>query len=254
MTRTIVIANQKGGIGKSTSTANLGRAFSEKGFRVLLIDLDPQGGLSASLGVNSQAVRRSTAALLLNPTLSLARLLRPVAHYTALAPASIELASAEIQLANQPDGTTRLREALARNPIPFDFILIDTPPTIGLLTANALVAADELLIPIQTQFLAMRGVRSMLDTLDRIRKTGMNPRLRLGGVFGTLHHPESPQAIEALAEMRAVFGPQMFQTVLDYCEETAAAPAAGQALLDYKPDHPCANAYRSLAEEILSYG
>ncbi|MFP4322074.1 MAG: ParA family protein [Anaerolineales bacterium] len=254
MTRKLVIANQKGGIGKSTAAANLGRAFSEKGYRVLLIDLDPQGGLSASLGVNSFEVHRSTYTTLMHPASSLARVLRPVAHYMALAPASIDLASAEVMLAGQPDGTLRLRDALAHNQIPFDFVIIDTPPTLGVLTANGLVAADELLVPVQCQFLAMRGVRSILDTMDRIRQNGMNAGLRLGGVFGTMYHPEAQQSREAVAEMRAVFGSQMFTTVLEYCAVVAEAPAAGLSVLDYQSEHACAQAYRSLAQEILNHG
>lgn len=254
MTRTLVIANQKGGIGKSTVTANLGRAFSEKGYRVLLIDLDPQGGLSASFGVDSFDVRRSTYSMLMYPDSSMARILRPISHYMALAPASLDLSHAEIMLASHADGVTRLRDALARNPIPFDFILIDTPPTLGVLTANGLMAAEELIVPIQTQFLAMRGVRSILDTLDRIRQGGLNPRLRLAGVFGTMHRPESQNSREAVEEMRAVFGPQMFSTVIEYCDIVAEAPSAGQSLLDYAPDHPCTQAYRKLAEEVLKNG
>jgi chromosome partitioning protein len=254
MTRTLVIANQKGGIGKSTTTANLGRAFSEKGFRVLLIDLDPQGGLSACLGVNSFETRRSTYSLLTHPNASLARVLRPIAQYLALAPASMDLSYAEIMLASQADGVTRLRDVLARNQIPFDFILIDTPPTLGVLTANGLMAADELIIPVQTQYLAMRGVRSILDSLDRIRQSGQNSRLKLGGVFATMHHPESKTSQEAIAEMQEVFGPQMFSTVLEYCDIVAEAPAAGQSLLDYAPTHPCTEAYRKLAEEIIKHG
>ena len=254
MTRTIVIANQKGGIGKSTAAANLGRAFSEKGYRVLLVDLDPQGGLSASLGVDSFEVRRSTYSMLMHPNSSMARVLCPVAHYMALAPGSLDLANAEIMLASQSDGVTRLRDALVRNQIPFDYTIIDTPPTLGVLTANGLVAANELVIPVQAQYLAMRGVRSILDTLDRIRQTGMNPNLKLLGVFATMHHPDSEQSREAIEEMREVFGEQMFETVLEYCAVVAEAPAAGRSLLDYAPEHTCAQAYRALAEEILKNG
>jgi chromosome partitioning protein len=216
-----------------------------------LIDLDPQGGLSASLGVNSFEVKRSTYSLLSNPGSSLARVLRPVAHYIALAPASIDLASAEILLASQADGVTRLRDTLARNQIPFDFIIIDTPPTLGVLTANGMVAAEELIIPIQAQFLAMRGVRSILDALDRIKETGMNPNLKLRGVFATMVRPESAHSREAVQEMREVFGSQMFSTVLEYNDVVPEAPAAGQSLIDYAPDHPITQAFRTLAEEIL---
>lgn len=254
MTRTLVIANQKGGIGKSTTAANLGRIFADKGYRVLLIDLDPQGGLSASLGVNSFEVRRSTYSMLMQPTLSIARVLRPIVRYMALAPASPDLSNAEIVLSSQVDGVTRLREALAHNQIPFDFIIIDTPPTLGILTANGMVAAEELLVPIQCQFLAMRGVRSIMDTLDRVRKTGMNPNLKLGGVFATHYRPDSQQSHEAVEEMKAVFGEQMFSTYLEYCEAVAEAPIAGQAMLDYAPQHKCTKAFIALAEEILNNG
>lgn len=253
MTRTIVIANQKGGIGKSTAAANLGRVLSDRGYRVLLVDLDPQGGLSASLGLNSYEIRRSTYSMLMNPSASLARVLRPVAHFLALAPASADLAHAEVMLAGQVDGTTRLRDALARNQIPFDFVIIDTPPTLGVLTANGLVAAQELLVPIQCQYLAMRGVRSILETQERIRANGMNPQLQLLGVFGTMYQPESRHAQEAIAEMQDVFGHQMFKTVLDYCPIVQEAPVAGLALVDYAPNHPCTQAYRDLAEEIIAH-
>ena len=252
MTRRIVIANQKGGIGKSTTAANIGRAFSDRGYRVLLVDLDPQGGLSASVGVDSFEVKRSTYSMMMQPNNSMARVLRPVAHYLALAPASLDLAHAEVMLASQADGTSRLKQALATNQIPFDFIIIDTPPTLGVLTANGLVAADELIVPVQTQYLAMRGVRSVLDTMERIKTTGMNPNLKFRGVFGTMYQADSRHAQEAVAEMRDVFGDQMFSTVIDYCDVVQEAPVAGQALLDYAPNHPCTQAYQRLAEEILN--
>jgi chromosome partitioning protein len=154
-------------------------------------------------------------------------------------------------LASQADGVTRLRDALARNQIPFDFILIDTPPTLGVLTANGLVAGHELVVPIQCQYLAMRGVRSILDTLTRIQQTGMNSRLKLGGVFATFYRAESQHSREALEEIRSVFGSQMFSTIIDYNDIVPEAPVAGQSLLDYAPSHPSAQAYRALAEEIL---
>ena len=180
-------------------------------------------------------------------------MLRPIAHYLALAPASIDLSHAEISLANQIDGATRLRDALAHSPIPFDYILIDTPPTLSTLTANGLMAADELIVPIQAQYLAMRGVRSILDTLERIQN-GMNPRLQLLGVFATMVQPNSRHSQEAVSEMRDVFGDDMFSTAIEYCDIVQEAPVAGQALIDYAPTHPCTQAYRTLAEEILKHG
>ena len=254
MLRTLVIANQKGGIGKSTAAANIGRALSEKGKRVLLVDLDPQGGLSASFDVSSFEVKRSTYSLLMNPATPLAKILRPVAHFLALLPASLDLSTAEVVLATKPDGVTRLRDALSRLTLPFDFILIDTPPTLGVLTANGLTAASELLIPIQCQYLAMRGVNSLIQTVERLQNTGLNPDLKLTGVFATMYHPGSEHSREAVEEMRAVFGEQMFSTLIEYDPLVGEAPAAGIPLLDYAPDHPISQSYRSLAEEILQNG
>jgi len=253
MTRTLVIANQKGGIGKSTSAANLARAFSEKDHRVLLIDLDPQGGLSASFGVNSFEVRRSMYSLLQYPKSSLARILRPVAPYIALAPSSNDLSNLEIMLSGQADGVTRLRDALVRNQMPFDFIIIDTPPTLGVLTVNGLIAAQELIVPVQSNYLAMRGVRSILDTVDRIKTTGMNPQLNILGIVATMFRSESEHAKEAVDEMRTVFGDKMFNTVLMYDDIVPEAPVAGQSMLDYAPEHRVSQAYRQLAEEIMNH-
>lgn len=255
MTRTIVIANQKGGIGKSTTVANLGRALSEKGKRVLMVDLDPQGGLSASLGVDSFNVKRSTFSLLMYNTVQMSRVVRPIAQYIALAPSSIDLSNAEIMLATQADGVTRLKDALqTRNRIDFDFVLIDTPPTLGILTANGMVAADELILPVQCQFLAMRGVRSVLDTMERLKTNGVNPNLRLAGVLPTMYHPNSQTSQEAVEEMRDVFGEKLFKTIIYFDEVVADAPAAGESLIDYASNHPVAHAYRQFAEEVIANG
>lgn len=249
MARTLVIANQKGGVGKSTSAMNLGVALAERGARVLLIDLDPQGGLSAAFGVDTFNVRHSAYSLVCYPNTSLARVLLNVRDGLALVPANVDLAVAEIQLAAAPDRAQRLRAALERSRIPFDYLLIDTPPGLGVLTANGLVAADEVLIPVQCQYLAMRGVRPLLESIERLRAT-LNPGLRLSGLFGTMYRDDAPQAHEVMDELRAVFGPQVFATVIEYAEAVAEAPVVGQSLLQYAPGHPVAQAYRALAAEI----
>lgn len=254
MTRRLVVANQKGGIGKTTTVANLGRAFAELGKKVLLVDLDPQGGLSASYGVNSYETRRSTYQLLMDPSTPLVKVLHPLKRNLLLAPASMELASAEVMLTNRKDRVTRLRTVLDNAPGLFDLILIDTPPTLGILTANGLVAARELIIPVQSQYLAMRGVRSLIETVERLQKTGLNPNLRLTGVIATMHHPSSSTSTEAIAEMREVFGDRFLNPVIEYDPSVAEAPAAEESLLDYAPHHPIAHAYRKLAEEILNHG
>jgi chromosome partitioning protein len=253
MTRTLVVANQKGGIGKSTAVANLGRALTEKGCRVLLIDLDPQGGLSACFGIDSYHVQRSSYSLLMYDNVAIGRVVQNVGQNLALLPASKDLISAEVQLASRNDQVLRLRQALARNRLTVDFILIDTPPTLSILTANALAAAGEALIPVQCQYLAMRGVRATLDTLQRIQQN-LNPDLKLTGIFATMYQPDSLHAQEALEELRAVFGETMFQTVLAMADIIAEAPVAGIPLLDYAPDHPLSYAYRALAQEIMNRG
>lgn len=249
MIRTLVIANQKGGVGKSTSVMNVGIALAERGLRVLLIDLDPQGGLTAAFGIDSYHTRLSTYSLLTQDQVSLARLARPVRSRLVLIPASIDLAAAEIQLAAAPDRVYRLRNALRRSRIPFDYILIDTPPGLGLLSANGLVAGQELLIPVQCQYLAMRGVRALMDTVVRV-KNNLNPSLRLAGLFATMYRADSEHSQEVVEELRAVFGPKMFKTMIDYDDVVAEAPVAGLSVLEYMPRHSVALGYRALTEEI----
>jgi chromosome partitioning protein len=249
MTRTLVIANQKGGVGKSTSVMNIGVALAERGLRVLLIDLDPQGGLTATFGVDSYDIRRSAFSLIMYSHVSLARVMRPVRANLALIPASIDLAASEIQLASVADRAHRLRQSLQRSRIPFDFVLIDTPPGLGILTANGLVSADEVLIPVQCQYLAMRGVRALMDTVVRV-KNNLNPALRLGGLFGTMYRTESRHAQEVVSELRDVFGPKMFKTLIHYDDVVAEAPIVGLSVIEYIPRHPIAQGYRALAEEV----
>lgn len=249
MTRTLVVANQKGGVGKSTSVMNLGVALAEQGHRVLLVDLDPQGGLTAAFGLDSYDVGRSAYSLLLYDHISLARVLRAVRPQIALVPASIDLAAAELQLVGQADQARRLRRALERSRIPFDTVIIDTPPGLGVLTANGLVAADEVLIPVQCQFLAMRGVRALMETIVRI-KSSLNPDLALGGLFGTMYRPASSHAQEVVDELRQVFGRKMLRTLIFYDDVVPEAPVAGLSMLEYLPKHIVAEEYRALAREV----
>jgi chromosome partitioning protein len=176
--------------------------------------------------------------------------MRPVRANLALVPASVDLAVAEIQLASAMDRTNRLRSALQQSRIPFDYVLIDTPPSLGVLAATGMVAADEVLVPVQCQYLAMRGVRALIDMVVRV-KNNLNPNLRLGGLFGTMYRADSRHAQEVVEELRSVFGAKMFKTLIDYDDVVAEAPVAGLSVLEYVPRHPIAQGYRALAEEII---
>ncbi len=249
MTRVIVIANQKGGVGKTTTVANLGAALAERGGKVILVDLDPQGALTAGLGFDPYTLTRTAYTLLVRDNASLASVLRPVSDRLALIPASVDLASVEYQLADRPDRAHRLQTALEHSRVPVDFILIDTPPNIGLLTVNGLAAARELLIPVQCQYLAMRGVRSLLESVWLVHER-LNPKLNLLGVLATMYKKDSVHAQEVVAELRAVFNNKVFEAVISDDDAVAQAPVARKSVLTYRPDSDAAAAFRRLAEEI----
>lgn len=249
MTRVIVIANQKGGVGKTTTVANLGAALAEQGQKVILIDLDPQGALTAGLGLDPYTLTRTVYTLIVRPNSSLAGVLRPVGQGLWLAPASVDLSAVEYQLADESDRAFRLKNALERSRVPADYILIDTPPNIGVLTVNALVAATELVIPVQCQYLAMRGVRGLLEAIWRVHER-LNPNLNLLGVLPTMFKKESEHSQEVVAELRSVFEHKVFETVIYDEDAVAQAPVAKQAVLNFRPTSEGAIAFRKLAEEI----
>jgi chromosome partitioning protein len=244
-----VVANQKGGVGKTTTVANLGAALAELGRKVILVDLDPQGALSAGLGFDPYTLTRTAYTLLVRDNTSLASVLRPVSDRLALIPSSVDLASVEYQLADRPDRAHRLKQALQRSRVPADFILIDTPPNIGLLTVNGLTAARELLIPVQCQYLAMRGVRSLLESVWLVHER-LNPNLNLLGVLATMYKQDSLHAQEVVTELRAVFDNKVFEAVISDDDAVAQAPVARKSVLAYRPESEAAAAFRRLAEEI----
>jgi chromosome partitioning protein len=249
MRRVIAVANQKGGVGKTTTVMNLGAALANMGYRVAIVDMDSQGALTASFGYDPYDVKPSTTNLLLDRTLTLARVLRAGRERMEVAPANSELLSAEYRLLKQPDRTSRLRSAVERSKDQMDYVLIDTPPNLGLLTVNGLVAASELLIPVKTEYLAMRGVRPLLESVWLIRER-INPDLRLLGVLPTMYFPNSPHAAAVVEEMKSVFKRKMFKTIIPLDEVAAVAPATRKTAIDYKPLSAVAEAYNQLAMEV----
>ncbi len=250
MTRVIAVANQKGGVGKSTTVHNLGAALVERGQRVLLIDLDPQAALTASVGLDPYKVQQSTLALMLEPGTSLRAVVHPLRHGLWLAPAGVDLAAGEFRLAHASDRAKRLRSAFELDQPPVDFILIDTPPSLGLLTVNALTASEELLVPVECQYLALRGVRALLETTRLIHER-LHPHLKLLGLLGTMYREDSQHCRAVVRELRSVFGGRVFEALIDYDEAVAEAPTARQSVLAYRPQSPAAAAYRRLADEVM---
>jgi len=249
MARIIVVANQKGGVGKTTTVANLGAALAKLGNHVAIVDLDPQGALTVTFGLDPYEVRPSTHNLLLTNEIPFEKILHQLKGNFYLAPANTELIALEYRLIKEPDRTFRLRNAIGRSRQAFDYIIIDTPPSLGLLTINALVAAQELLIPVATDYLAMRGVRALLESVWFIRER-VNPELRLLGLVPTLYRKDSLHSNAVVAEMRKVFRQRVLDTFIPMDDAASAAPAARKSVLDYHPNNKVAVAFMALAEEI----
>jgi chromosome partitioning protein len=249
MRRIITIANQKGGVGKTTTAVNLAAGLAIMGHNVGVIDLDSQAALTISLGHDPYKVRPSTYNLLMESGMTLSDILHEARPNLSLAPANVELISAEYRLLNNPNRTIRLKNAIDGDNVSFDYLLIDTPPSLNLLTVNGLVAADELLIPVAANYLSMRGVRTLLESVWLIRDK-INPGLKLLGILPTLVQANQSHAMSAIAEMQAVFKRKVFRTFIPVDEVAATAPAMRKSTLDYKPNSAVAIAYKNLAKEV----
>jgi chromosome partitioning protein len=250
MRRIIAIANQKGGVGKTATTINLGAALAKRGRRVLLVDLDPQECLTASLGIPTPESNRSLKEVLVgDPPLPLTDILIETQGMT-VAPAGLDLAEAEVKLLAEGGVSMALRTAL-KSERRFDYILIDCPPSLGLLTLNALTAADEVLIPVQTEFLALRRLAAVLRTIEKVRRRGLNARLSVAGILPTMfdvrtvHHREVLQEIkEAIGKEHRIFPP------IPRSIRFAEAPVAGRPIFALANDLEAAQAYETLAKKL----
>ena len=249
MTRIIAVANQKGGVGKTTTVLNLGTALRREGKRVLLVDLDPQAALSVSLRVPLNQGPLTIYQVLLGEAPA-SRAIRSTAEGADLIPANIDLSAAELELAAEMGRERVLGESLQPLTDSFDFILIDCPPSLGLLTVNALVAADEVLIPLQCEYLAMRAMNLLLRTIDKV-KAKLNPGLLIAGILVTMYNGRTVHAQEVLEEVRSTFGPKVFSAIVKSSVRFKEAPAAGLSILDYAAVHDGAVAYRALAKELM---
>lgn len=257
MTRIIAIANQKGGVGKTTSTLNLGAALKELGQRVLLVDLDPQASLTMSLGVEPESLHQTIYSVICatiddveSPSLS--EVVIATSAGVELAPANIELSAAELDLNKATMGEMILREVLEPFQDRYDFILIDCPPSLGLLTVNALSAAGEVMIPLQADYLALKGVNLLMKTIATVQRK-INRELKIAGVFATMADTRTLHAREVLASVDKVLANRVriFNPVIKMNVRLKEAPIAGESILTYAGESNVAEAYRALAKEVL---
>jgi chromosome partitioning protein len=253
VTRTIAIANQKGGVGKTTTVINLGVALAQLQKKVLVVDLDPQGALSVGLGIDGLGLEETIYTAMADPEMSIQRIIYPVKAYLDLIPANIDLAQAEMELIAEMRREFILRRRLESLEPWYDFVLIDCPPSLGLLTVNALCASQQVLIPMQCEYFAMRGIRLLLEAIERI-KGRLNPGLELGGILPTMYSTGTIHAREVLEEIRSVFGDKVYDVVIYKSIRFAEATVASQAIVEYAGRHKGAEAYRKLAKEIAAAG
>jgi chromosome partitioning protein len=243
----IVLANQKGGVAKTTTTLNLGVAFAEQGYRVLLIDLDPQGNLTMSQGLNPDTIERSMFDVLVH-RMPMDQVI--VAREVDVAVSSIDLAGADMALSSQIGRERALEKALAPIKDRYDFIFIDTPPSLGLLTINAFVAATGVIVPVQTEYLSLRGLVQLENTLAMVREN-LNPRVEIVGIVPTMYDRRLTHSREADEILRENFGDLVYNTRIRKTVRFAEAPVKGVSVLNYEPTGEAAAMYRDLAKEVL---
>ena len=253
--RVLALANQKGGVGKTTTAINLGTALAAIGERVLIVDLDPQGNASTGLGIDRKSRRGSTYDVLVGE-----RGLLDILHETAvpgleLAPSTLDLLGVELEISQQKDRLQRMKTAIAdlaaaERETPFTYILIDCPPSLNLITINALTAADAVLVPLQCEFFALEGLSQLLSTVEQVR-AGLNPRLIIQGIVLTMYDPRNNLSGQVMADVRGFMGDKVYETVIPRNVRVSEAPSYGKPVLLYDLKCSGSQAYLKLASEVI---
>lgn len=248
----VAIANQKGGVGKTTTAVNLGVALAEKKLRVLLIDLDPQANATSALGM--QEVEGESIYESLLGGVSIANKILPTrVDNLFIIPADLDLAGAEVEIARMPEHLTRLSKTLStfRSDETFDLVLLDCPPSLGILMTNALAAADEILTPIQCEYFALEGLVKIVRVVEQVRDSGANDQVEIGGIVMTMFDSRTNLSGQVVDEVRKHFGPRVYSTVIPRTVRLSEAPSFGKSILEYDSSGVGASAYRALAREFI---
>lgn len=247
MSKVVAVLNQKGGVGKTTTVINVGAYLAKKGLKVLVVDMDPQGNATSGLGLDKQRLNSTMYDVLIGATEAASVIVESNIAGLNVLPANASLAAAEVDLVNEPDREHKLKKALAN--LTHDVILIDCPPALGLLSINALCAADEVIIPVQAEYYAMEGLGQLLDTIQRVRG-GLNPKLEIMGVVVTMYDNRTTLSLQVAEELKKHFADKVFVTVIPRNIRLAEAPSHGRSIMEHDRWSKGARAYKQLAREI----
>jgi chromosome partitioning protein len=252
--RVIALCNQKGGVGKTTTSVNLGAALAEYGRRVLVVDFDPQGAASVALGVTTREDQATVYDALMSSSVAVTDIIVPTAAAGLdMAPANIDLSAAEVQLVGEVARETALARMLRPVLDTYDVVLIDCQPSLGLLTVNALTASHGVIIPLETEYFALRGVALLVETIAKVADR-LNPRLKIDGILATMVDLRTLHSREVLERVHEAFGAQVFDTVIARTVKFPDSSVAAEPILTFAPDHPGALSYRRLARELIARG